>query len=135
MPCSVAGDHKRSPVGVGTPRRVNVSARPWRVAPPSAYAAKTSCTTPASYGSTVTRAVGVDAVAVGHVRRPRQELAGAELGQPTAAHAVGDERALVLGHGPADLRDQLLVGIAARRAVDEDHLDPSALPLVQHHHL
>ena len=49
--------------------------------------------------------LGINAVAVRHVRGPREEVAGAQLRQPAPPHAVGDERALVLGHRPADLRD------------------------------
>ncbi len=67
--------------------------------------------------------------------RPRQQHAGAQLGQPAAAHALGDQRALILGHSAADLQQQVIVRVVAHRSVEELGGTASARPLLQEHHL
>jgi hypothetical protein len=68
-------------------------------------------------------------------RGPRQQRASPQLRLTAAAHPLGDQRALVLSHRPADLQQQLIVGILAHRPVQK--LDLAAVPaqLVQQQHL
>jgi hypothetical protein len=82
----------------------------------------------------VARPIRVHAVAVRGVG-PRQQQAGAQLGQPPAAHALGDQRALVLGHRAADLQQQVVVRVVAHRTVEELGGAAGARPLLQEHHL
>ena len=63
----------------------------------------------------------VQAVAEGR-RAPGQQAPGPQCGQPTASHAVGDDRPLVLGDRPTDLDDQRVLRIAAGWALQEHHL-------------
>jgi len=53
---------------------------------------------------------------------PRQQRARPQLGQPATPHPLGDQRALVLSHRPADLQQQLIVRILAHRTIQELHL-------------
>ncbi len=78
--------------------------------------------------------LGVEPVAIGRPR-PRQQGAGAQLAQAAAAHALGDQGALVLGHGAADLQQQLVVRVAAHRPVEEHHLRPVLLQLLDQERL
>ena len=71
------------------------------------------------------------------VRRPgpRQHLPALQLVEPAAPRALGDERALVLGHRPADLQEQLVLGIVGERTVGELDLAAVTLQLLQEQHL
>jgi hypothetical protein len=82
----------------------------------------------------VARPLGVEPVAVGRPR-PGQQGAGPQLAQAAAAHALGDQGPLVLGHGAADLQQQLVVRVAAHRPVEEHHLRPVLLQLLDQEHL
>ena len=55
--------------------------------------------------------------------------------QPAAAGPLGDQRPLVFSHRPADLQQQLVVGVVGQWAVGEFH--PAAVPLqlLQQEHL
>ena len=77
-------------------------------------------------GGRVAGALRVQPVPVGGAG-PGQQLPGAQPGQPPAAHPVGDEGALVLGHRAPDLEHQLLVRVVPRRPVDEHHRHAAAL--------
>jgi hypothetical protein len=55
-------------------------------------------------------------------------LATAQLGLASPSHALGNEGALALGHGRANLQEQLIVRIIAHRSLDK--LDATA-PLGQ----
>ena len=67
--------------------------------------------------------------------RPRQQLSGLHLAQLPSAHPLADQRLLILGHRPADLQHQLIVGIITHRTIQK--LDDTAvsLQLLQNHHL
>jgi hypothetical protein len=78
-------------------------------------------------------AIRVEPVAV-RWPAPRQQAAGAQLRLPTAAHALGDQRALVLGHRAADLQEQLVLRVPAHRPVQEGDLAAEALELPQQDH-
>ena len=139
MPRIVGLDHRGAPEGVGTPRRSSCRASRASEVPGSRYIANSSATTAASAGSVVTPfgsrgRSGLSAVPVGRAG-PGQQHAGAQLGQPAAAHALGDQRALVLGHGAPDLQQQVVVRVVAHRAVEELGGAAGARPLLQQHHL
>ena len=55
--------------------------------------------------------------------------------QPSPAHALGDQRALVFGHGAADLEQQLVVRIPAHRPVEELDFGPVPLQLLHKQNL
>ena len=77
--------------------------------------------------------IGVEPVAVGRAA-PGEQAAGAQLRLAAAAHPLGDQRALVLGHRTTDLQQQLVLRIASHRPIQEDHLATGALELLQQHH-
>jgi hypothetical protein len=54
---------------------------------------------------------------------------------PAAAHPLGDQRALVLGHRPADLQQQLVVRVITHRPVQELHLAAVGGQLLDQQHL
>ena len=73
------------------------------------------------HAARVARAVRVDAVAIGHTG-PGQQRATTQLGQPPPPHPLGNEGALVFGHRPTDLQQQLVVGVGRHGTVEElDH--------------
>jgi hypothetical protein len=78
----------------------------------------------------IARAIRVDPVSV---RRPgpRRHLTAPQLVEPAAARALGDERALVLGHRPADLQQQTVLRIVGERPVGELDLTAVALQLLR----
>ena len=78
----------------------------------------------------VPRAVRVGAIAERRPR-PRQHLPAPQLVQPAAAGALGDERPLVLGDGPADVEQQLVLRVVGQRAIDELHPAPVPRQLLQ----
>ncbi len=82
----------------------------------------------------VPRAIRVEPVAVGRPR-PGQQGAGAQLAQAATAHALGDQRAFVLGHRAPDLQQQLIVRVTAHRPVEELDLRPVLLQLLDQEHL
>ena len=82
----------------------------------------------------VARAVGIGPVPVRRAS-PGQHLSGLQLVQPAAAGPLRDERALVLGHGPADLQEQLILRIVGQRPVGELDLTAVALQLLHQQHL
>jgi hypothetical protein len=49
-------------------------------------------------------------------------------------HPLGDQGALVLGHRPADLQQELVLRVAPHRPIEENGLASSALELLQEHH-
>jgi len=67
--------------------------------------------------------------------RPRQHLTGLQLVPPTAAGALGDERALVLGNGSANLQEQLIRGIIGNWPVDKFDATAMALEFLHQQHL
>ena len=80
------------------------------------------------------RPLGVQAVAKRR-RGPRQQRARPQLGLPPAAHPLGDQRALILRDRPADLQQQLIMGILAHRPVQELHLAAAPGKLIDQQHL
>jgi len=84
--------------------------------------------------SRVARPVRVQAIAVGWIC-PGQQQASAQLGQPSPAHALGNQRALVLGDCAADLQQQVIVRIVAHWAVQKLDEAVGAGPFFQQHHL
>ena len=82
----------------------------------------------------IPRAIRVEPIAVGR-SCPGQQGAGAQLAQAAAAHALGNQRALILGHGTPDLQQQLIVRVTAHRPVEELHLRPMLLQLLDQEHL
>jgi hypothetical protein len=66
----------------------------------------------------VARALQSEAIALWRTR-PRQEEPRAHLHLPTAAHPLGADTPLVLGHRPPDLQQQLVVRVRAHRPVEE----------------
>src|SRR3954453_3448129 len=82
----------------------------------------------------IARPVRAQPVTVGRVG-PGQQQAGAQLGEPAAAHALGDQGALVLGHGAPDLQQQMVVRVVAHGPVQELGGTTGARPLLQEHHL
>ena len=87
-----------------------------------------------SYPSRVAGPLGIEPVAIGR-SRPGQEGSGAQLAQATPAHALGNQGALILGHGAADLQQELIVRVAAHGPVQEHHLRPVLLQLLDQKHL
>jgi hypothetical protein len=73
-------------------------------------------------------------VTIGGVR-PGQQLAVAHLGLPPTTHALGNERALVLGDGAPDLKHQLLVRVVADRPVEELYATACSFELFEQNHL
>jgi hypothetical protein len=51
------------------------------------------------------------------------------------AHPLGDERAFVLGHRPANLEQQLIVRVVTHGAVQKLYLTAMLFQLLQQHHL
>lgn len=49
-------------------------------------------------------------------------------------HPLGDQGALVLGHRPADLQQELVLRVAPDRPIQEGDLTPGALEFLQEHH-
>ena len=139
MPRIVGLDHRGAPEGVGTPRAVELQGEPCQRGPRLAVH-REQLGDDGGLGRVgrdalrVARPVRADAVPVGRAG-PGQQHAGAQLGQPAAAHALGDQRALVLGHGAPDLQQQMVVRVVAHRAVEELGGAAGARPLLQQHHL
>jgi hypothetical protein len=84
--------------------------------------------------SRVAGPLGIKPVAIGRPR-PGQEGSGAQLAQTTPAHALGNQSALILGHGAADLQQELVVRVAAHGPVQEHDLRPVLLQLLDQKHL
>jgi len=82
----------------------------------------------------IARAIRIDAIAIRHPD-PRQQDAGLQLAQPAAPHPLGNQAALVFGHGPTDLQQKLVVGILAHRPVEEVDLASSGRDLLEQQHL
>jgi len=78
----------------------------------------------------IARTVRVDPVAEGRPR-PRQHQPRLQLALSTAAHALGDQRALVLRDRAPDLQQQLVVWVAAHGTVQEPHGTAVPLQLLQ----
>ncbi len=77
----------------------------------------------------VARPLGVEPVAV-EWPRPGQQRAGALLAQAAATHPLADQGALILGHGAADLQQELVVRVAVHQPVEEHDLRPVPLQLL-----
>ena len=78
----------------------------------------------------IARTVRIDPVAEGRPR-PRQHQPRLQLALTTAAHALGDQRALVLRDRASDLQQQLVVRVTAHGAVQEPHGTAVPLQLLQ----
>ena len=138
MPRIVGLDHRGLPRGVGTPR-VEVKGELHQRGPRLAIHGKqlghhsgfgrVGCHT-----RRVARPVRAQTVAVGRIG-PRQERAGAQLGKPTAAHSLGDQRALILSYGAPDLQQQMVVRVVAHGPVQELGCAAGTSPFLQEHHL
>src|SRR4051812_44647738 len=61
---------------------------------------------------------------------PRQQGSRLEPPKPPAAHALGDQAALVLRYGAPDLQQQPVVWVLAHGSVKEFHLRSMALQLL-----
>jgi hypothetical protein len=77
---------------------------------------------------------GIHAITVGRPC-PRQQLAGAELGQASTPHPFADLRPLVFCHSSANLQQQPIVRIVTHRAIQEFDANAASLQLLDHHHL
>jgi hypothetical protein len=82
----------------------------------------------------ITRSFWMDAIAVWRVR-PWQQPTGPQLGLTSTSHPVCNQRPFVLGDGTPDLKDELLMRVVARRAIDEYHADPMPLEFFEDDHL
>jgi hypothetical protein len=82
----------------------------------------------------VAGALGIDLVAV-VTAGPGQEQTGAQLGQLAAPHPLGNEGAFVFGDCPANLQQQLVVGVFAHRTLHKDDLHPIAFQFLNQEHL
>jgi hypothetical protein len=82
----------------------------------------------------VARPVGARPIAVRGIG-PRQQPAGAQLGEPATPHALGNQGALVLGHRATDLQQQMIVRVVAHRPVKELGGATGLRPLLHEHHL
>jgi hypothetical protein len=51
--------------------------------------------------------------------------------QSTTPCSLGDQRPLVFGHGPADLKEQLILGVVGQRAIGELDLAPVTLEFLE----
>ena len=58
----------------------------------------------------VTGSLGVQDVSI-RSSRPRQQGSGSKFGLPSTPHSFGNQVALVLGHRPTDLQQELIMGI------------------------
>ena len=129
MPRIVGLDHRGAPEGVGTPRRSSRRASRASEVPDDGGLGRVG-----RDAFRVARPVRADAVPVGRAG-PGQQHAGAQLGQAPAAHALGDQRALVLGHGAPDLQQQVVVRVVAHGTVEELGGAAGVRPLLEEHHL
>src|SRR5712692_1522412 len=82
----------------------------------------------------ITRAVRIEPIAIGWTT-PRKQRSGAKLLLPTSTHPISNQGPLILGDGPSDLQEQLIMRILAHRTIDK--LDPTArsLQFFQQEHL
>ena len=127
------------PLGERTPRSRRRCTTAMNERPSSAYQPNSSATIAASAGSVRTPAGSRGRS--GSARYPYGGRVHGSICPPCSLwsrprrSALGDERALVLGHRPADLQEQLVLGIVGERPVGE--LDPAAvaLQLLQEQHL
>src|SRR3712207_4908133 len=78
--------------------------------------------------------VGIGPETEGH-SPPRQQLSGAQLGEPPAAHPLGDQRPFVLGHRSPYLQQELVVGILAHRPLHELYSAAALLQFLEEQHL
>src|SRR3954466_14541815 len=73
-----------------------------------------------AYAGGIARTVRIDPVAEGRPR-PRQHQSRLQLALTTTAHALADQRALVLRDRTSDLQQQLVVRVMAHGAVQKPH--------------
>ena len=73
----------------------------------------------------ITGALGIEQIAIGGAR-PGQQLATAQLGLAPPSHALGNQGAFILGHGSANLQEQLIMGIVTHRPLDKLDRDSRA---------
>ena len=66
---------------------------------------------------------------------PRQELPGAQLRQPPAAHPLGDEGPLVFGHRSPYLQQELVVRVLAHGPLQELYPTAASLQFFEEQHL
>ena len=76
----------------------------------------------------------VEDIAIGRAS-PGQQLPAAQLGLAPAPHAVGDQVALILGHGSPDLEQQLVMRIIAHRPIQKHNLAAALGEFVDQQHL
>jgi len=67
--------------------------------------------------------------------RPGQQPTRLILLPASPPHALGDQTAFIFGHRPADLQQQLIMGILAHGMIGKLHLAPGVLELFQQEHL
>jgi len=67
--------------------------------------------------------------------RPRQQDPRPQLGLTPAAHPFGNQRAFIFRHGPADLQQQLIMGIVTHRTVEKLNFATRMFKFFQQHHL
>ena len=82
----------------------------------------------------IARPVGIHPQTVGGVR-PRQQEPRLVLGKPPAAHPLGEQRPLVLGHRSPYLQKELVVRLGAHRPLHELHPAAALLELFDQNHL
>jgi acetyl-CoA acetyltransferase len=66
----------------------------------------------------IARAFGVQDIPIGS-DGPGQQLATPSCGLAAAAHPIGDQGALILGHRASDLEQQLILEVLTHRAVQK----------------
>jgi hypothetical protein len=76
-----------------------------------------------TYSAGIARAVGIEQRAIGR-SSPREKLATAQFGLAPSAHALGNQDPLILGHGGADLSQELIMRIITHGPLDK--LDATA---------
>jgi hypothetical protein len=86
------------------------------------------------HASGITGMVRMHTIARGRAR-PRQEQTRPLFHQPAPTHALGNQCPFVLGDRPADLQQELIVGVVAHGAVQKLDLTAAALKFFQQEHL
>ncbi|MCZ7568888.1 MAG: hypothetical protein M5U01_09925 [Ardenticatenaceae bacterium] len=66
---------------------------------------------------------------------PRQELAAAQFRLPATAHALGNQAALIFGHRPTDLQQQLIVRVIRHRPLQKLDRAPHLIEFINNEHL
>ncbi|CAG0935582.1 hypothetical protein TFLX_04424 [Thermoflexales bacterium] len=82
----------------------------------------------------VARMFRINPVAKRHMR-PGQPLTGAKFALAAQAHPFGNQGALIFGDGPANLQQQLIMGILTHGPIQKFHEATGRLKFVQQQHL